>query len=79
MKTKNLKKKLFLIMFLIGIISMPLISEVVTAQSDAWAIAAANGYGSAEGAIIVGTITNVGWAMGWLCGVQLVGAIIVSG
>lgn len=48
-------------------------------SSAAYAAAAANGYGSGTGAAIFGTAVNVGWAVGALCGVQLVVGLIVAG
>lgn len=79
MKSTDLKKKLFLVMFLLGVIAMPLMSELIATHSDAYAIAANHGYGSTDGAIIVGTVVNVGWAVGLLCGVQLVAGLVIAG
>jgi len=76
---RSFKVKIFTVLFLLGVIAVPLMSELSSYSADAWQIAANMGYASANGAAIVQTIVGVGWAVGALCGVQLVGAIIVAG
>lgn len=48
---------------------MPLLSQ----------IAANHGYASADGAAIVQTAVGVGWALGLLCGIQLIVGIVAAG
>jgi hypothetical protein len=78
-KERKLKVKIFTTLLLVGLIAMPLLSEMATYDANAWQIAANHGYASADGAAIVSTLVGVGWALGALCGVQLVGALIVAG
>ena len=81
MKKMTIKQKICLSLFCLAVIAMPLLSETATQHSDAWAIAANHGVKnfSADGAIIVGTAVNIGWALGALCGVQLVVGLAVAG
>ncbi|MFC3560516.1 hypothetical protein [Pedobacter jamesrossensis] len=79
MKANSLKKKIFAAIFLIAVIGLPLLSHFSANHGGAYAIAANHGYGSVDGAIIVGTAVNVGWALGLLCGVQLVVGLVAAG
>jgi hypothetical protein len=76
---RKLKLKIFTTLFLLALIAMPLLSEMASYSANAWQIAANHGYASADGAAIVSVITGIGWATGALCGVQLIGALIVAG
>lgn len=76
----SLKQKISLILFTIAVVTMPLLSEISTQHSDAWAIAANHGVKntSVDGAVVLGAAVNIGWALGALCGVQLVVGIVVA-
>jgi hypothetical protein len=76
---RKLKVKIFVALFLLGLIAMPLLSEMANYNANAWQLAANHGYASQDSATIINTIVGVGWAVGALCGVQLVGALIVAG
>jgi len=79
MKANSLKKRIFTAIFLLAVIGMPLLSHFSANHGGAYAIAANHGYGSADGAIVLGAAVNVGWALGLLCGVQLVVGIVAAG
>jgi len=81
MNKMSLKQKISLILFIVAVVTMPLLSEITTQHSDAWAIAANHSVKntSVDGAIIIGTAVNIGWALGALCGVQLVVGLVVAG
>lgn len=79
MKRKSLKIKIFIAIFLIAVIAMPLLSQIASNHGGAYQIAANHGYASADGAAIVQTAVGVGWALGLLCGIQLIVGIVASG
>lgn len=80
-KIANMKKKqkLAAIMFTIAIVIMPLLASLSVKSSNAWQIAANHCYASADGAAIMTTAVGAGWALGLLCGVQLVAGILIAG
>lgn len=79
MNVNLLKKKIFVVIFILAVIGIPLLSCLSATHGGAYAIAANHGYASVDGAVIIGTAVNVGWALGLLCGVQLVVGLVVAG
>lgn len=79
--SKQMKKKqeMALMIFSIAIVALPLLASLSVNSSNAWQIAANHGYASADGAAIVSTAVGAGWALGLLCGVQLVAGILIAG
>jgi len=67
-------QKLALAIFSSAVLILPMLSTFAPYSSSAWSV-----LGSSEGTAIIGTVVSAGWAVGLLCGVQLLAGIVIAG
>ncbi|MEW5842838.1 MAG: hypothetical protein AB1775_06215 [Bacteroidota bacterium] len=67
-------RKLALAIFLSAVLILPMLATFAQHSSSAWSV-----LGSSEGTAIIGTVVSAGWAVGLLCGVQLLAGIVIAG
>lgn len=77
-KERAFKARIFTILLVLGLVAIPLMSEISTYNASGWQIAANHGYASQDGAATVAAVVGAGAALGALCPIQLLVGVGVA-